>query len=57
MTISDTIYLLHIQFNINDLSYQIISFMNIAQIEIYFRRFIVQYHYSFVNMHKIIVYN
>ena len=57
MTVSETIYILYIQFNINDLSCQIISFMNIAQIEIYFRRFIVQYHYSFVNMHKIIVYN
>ena len=57
MTISETIYILYIQFNINGLNYQIISFMNIAQIEIYFRRFVVQYYYSFVNMHKIIVYN
>ena len=57
MTVSDTIYILYIQFNVNDLSYQIISFINIAQIEIYFRGFIVQYHYNFVNMYKIIVYN
>ena len=57
MTILDTIYVLYIQFNINDLSCQIISFVNIAQIEIYFSRFVMQYYYSFVNMHKIIVYN
>ena len=57
MTILDTIYVLYIQFNVSAWNYQIISFMNIAQIEIYFRRFIVQYYYSFVNMYKIIVYN
>ena len=31
MTISETIYILYIQFNINDLSCQIISFSNIVQ--------------------------
>ena len=56
MTVSETIYILYIQFNVSACNYQIISFVNIAQIEIYFRRFIVQFYYRLGNVHKNIVY-
>ena len=56
MTISDTIYVLYIQFNINDLSCQIISFSNIAQNYLFLSDFLVQFYYRLGNVHKNIVY-
>ena len=56
MTISDTIYILYIQFNVNALNYQIISFMNIAQNYLFLSDFLVQFYYRLGNVHKNIVY-